>query len=47
MVKDETVGFPAEPGGCFKGGKGLGYPFFPLPEPDRIQMGVADEMNGL
>jgi hypothetical protein len=29
-----------------KGGERFGAAFFPLPLPDRIEMRVADEMNG-
>jgi hypothetical protein len=30
-----------------EGGNGLGAAFLPAPEPDRVQMGIADQMNML
>ena len=45
MVEAETAMRFVEVGGDAERGDGLGNTVLPVPEPDRIDMGVADEVN--
>ena len=47
MVEDEPVEVLAEVGGGAEGGKRLGRAFLPLPEPDGIQVRVAEQMHSI
>ena len=47
MVEHEAGEFLAEGDGGTERGQGFAGALFPVPQPDGVEMGVADEMNFL
>jgi hypothetical protein len=45
VVEDETLVCIAKVDGCSELGQGFSSPLLPLPEPDRVEMGVTDHVE--
>jgi hypothetical protein len=47
VVEDKILEFLTKLGGCPEGGKSFGSTLFPFPQPDRVDVGVAEEIESL